>query len=163
VQELATNWASIHSSNGYISLSTYSGYRRCQFDPQGKHIVLKEECPNEELGNALLSVLEQSRVLTHDQFNDFFALTTVKDNYDIFVSNLLQKMGNMSRRKAFTKMKSCSVSVRSKVITLKPTRKERGEAWSGKGFTDLDNIDLPYSSKPVEIGKALKEVLAICK
>ncbi len=69
----------------------------------------------------------------------------------------------MSRRKASSKMKNGNVSVHSKITTIKTTKKERGDAWSGKGFNDLDNKVLPYNSEPIQIGKAIKGIPAICR
>ena len=69
----------------------------------------------------------------------------------------------MSRRKAFTRMLHCNVIVRSGQMQIKPNRKERGETWSGKGFTEDDAGVLPFDSAPAEIGAAIRAVLDKCE
>jgi hypothetical protein len=163
VQELATNWASIYSNHGLISLSTSSGYRSSRHDPEGEHIVVALECENDILGQSLLRVLEKSRLLHPEEAPGFYDLANTESNYENFVSSLLHKFGDMSRRKAFTKMLHCSVSVRSGEIIIKPSKKERGEAWSGSGFNESDDVHLPHKSSAAEIGVAIKSVLEKCK
>ena len=163
MQVLPTNWASVHSNHGYISVSTSSGYRACALDLNGEHIVLSENCSDEELANALLAALDESRVLSVEEIPEFFNASKVESRYEKWVDNLLKKFGGMSRRKAFAKMKHCNVVVLSNKLKFRPNKKERGEAWSGKGFTELDNVELPYESTPKEIGAALKMVLSKCK
>lgn len=163
VQELATNWASIYSSHGLISLSTSSGFRSSRYDPEGEHLVINADCENDILGQSLLAALNKSRVLHPNENNEFYDLVNTERNYERFVANLLNKFGDMPRRKAFAKMLHCSVSVRSGKIFIKPSKKERGEAWSGSGYKESDAVSVSFTSSTSEIGAAIKAVLAKCK
>jgi hypothetical protein len=161
--ELPSAWTSIYANHGYISVSTSSGYLVCTCDLDGEHIVLNDTCSDLELGNAVLSALGKSRVIDEEEIAEFFDCDKVNEKYEIWVSTLLAKMDGMSRKKAFDKMKHATAVVREESLTLSPNRKERGRAWSGRGFTEADKIVLHPPFFPENIGGSLKGVLALCK
>lgn len=163
MQDLPTGWASIYSNYGLISLSTSSGYRSSIHDPEGEHIVVGVDIDDDILGRSLLSVLKKSRVLHPNEHSEFYALARIEEDYEAFVSNLISKFGQSQRRKVFSRMLYCIVTVRSGEICIQPTKKERGEAWSGSGFKQTDAFWVPLSASTSEIGAGIKSTLSKCK
>ncbi len=160
---LPSNWASIYANHGLISLSTDSGYRMSGLDPQGIEAFLLESCSDEELGQRLMEALARSRVLSPEELGEFFSLENMNKKYEAWVAKLLAALNGMPRRKAFSKMKLCHAVVTSGQLKLIPNRKERGEAWSGRGISETDCVSLPFSSSGAEIGQALRMALSRCK
>ena len=163
MQDLPTGWASIYSNHGLVSFSTSSGYRSSIHDPEGEHIVIDAASDDNALGQSLLLALEKSRVLHPNENANFYNLSRIEEDYEAFVSDLITKFGELQRRKVFSKMLHCSVSVRSGEIFIRPTKKERGESWSGSGIKEEDIFRIPLSASPGEIGAGVKMALSKCK
>ncbi|WP_345531600.1 contact-dependent growth inhibition system immunity protein [Viridibacterium curvum] len=159
---LATQWARVRFNHNLICISTASGLRRSAYDPQGLDFFLPASCSDEELGQALLSSLEKSRVIRPEELGSFFDLKVSEEFYEAWVGKLLSALG-MTRQKAFKGMKLCHASVREGILSLSPTRKERGEAWSGRDIEDEDTISLAKSSTPTVVGSCIRQALERCK
>jgi hypothetical protein len=161
--ELPTRWASIHSARSILSFSTSSGFRMSAFDPSGATSFLPESSPDEVLGAALLHSLEKSRVLTGSQAQMFFAPEERERAYEQWVLDLLAAHEHACSRAAlFNGMKLCNAFVLGNNLHIKPTRKKRGEAWSGKGIAGDDVVVIPFASGKQEVGVALKRTISKC-
>jgi len=146
-----------------ICISTSSGFRRSGYDPQGLDHFLPESCSDEALGQALLSSLEKSRVLKPEEFASFFDLKLGELAYEAWVSKLLSAL-DMTRQKAFKGMTLCHATVREEVLRLEPTRKERGEAWSGRDIEPEDSVSVAkFTGNPLTVGTAIRQALERCK
>lgn len=156
-------WASVHLSNGYISVSASSGYRNCACDPEAYHHVMSDNCSDEKLGESLRNALNKSRFLPIDEVREFFNLDNVEHRYSIFVEHLLDKMEGIPRQKAFKTMKLCNIRLEDGKVKISPTKKARGEAWEGTGFTVKNTQVINFTSTDKELGAATREALACCK
>jgi len=156
-------WASVHLSNGYISVSASSGYRNCASDPEAYHHVMSHECNDEELGQSIRKALEKSRFLPIDEVREFFDLENVERRYSIFVEYLLSEMGSISRQKAFKTMKLCNIRLEDGMVKISPTKKARGEAWEGTSFTSRNTQVIDIMCTDAELGAATREALVYCK
>jgi CDI immunity protein len=163
VPNLASNWCSIHSNLGFISVSTSTGYRRSAYDPNGVHVVHKSSVTDEKLGHAIREALGASKPLKEEDISEFFSTDNAESNYAIFVERILKGMGDISRVKAFKNMKLVHVVIRDNKLALSPTKKERGEAWSGKGLSEESSLVLCPEISSAELGAAAKSVIEACK
>jgi CDI immunity protein len=146
-----------------MSFSTYSGFRMSAYDPSGSTSFIPESSQDETLGAALIQSLGKSRVLKGQQALDFFALEERERAYEQWVHSFLAAHGNSCSRTALFKgMKLCGAFVLDSELHLKPKRKERGEAWSGKGITEEDIVVIPFHSGAEEVGAAIRKALAKC-
>lgn len=160
---LASNWCSICSNLEYISVSTSTGYRRSAYDPNGVHVVLESAVTDEILGQTIKEALEASQPLKEEEISEFFSRNNTESNYATFVGRILSGMGGVSRAKAFKNMKLVHVVIRDNKLTLLPTKKEKGEAWSGNGLGGESSIILCPGVSSSELGAAAKSAIKVCK
>jgi hypothetical protein len=156
-------WACVVANAKLICVDTYSGYRSCSRDPNGKHHVLRPDVVDEDLGTALLDAIKHSRFLTPQEHPEFYDWkSTGQQQYEAWVKSLMESHGYRTRRELFGAMKSCGVKCQDAVVTIRPSHHRILEAWSGDGITEQDWVNVSESSSPEAIGAALRLALSRC-
>lgn len=155
-------WASAENNGDFILVETYSGYRSCAYDPEGKQHFLLPDSDDETLGAALHAALAKSRRMTLDEVRVFFDRDGLQQRYDAWVKNLMSRYGYKTRRALFKNMKSCGVELQDGVITIRPSNHERLEGWSGDGIAEEDRVKLPADCSDAELGAGLRLAFSRC-
>lgn len=156
-------WAAAYLADQFICVQTYSSRRAAAADPLGRVFFLPLQCSNQELGNALEEALEASRQLSKEEADRFFEARAMEQRYEEWVDSMMQRFGYKSRRHLFTGMKRCTVDLRDGVITIRPTRHDEAESWSGGGIEKESYVKVPVAAGSGDIGAGLREGFARCK
>jgi hypothetical protein len=150
--------ATAKENGDFIDLQTMSGYRLAVLDPVGKQHHFGCDIGDQELGNAVLDVLDASRFL------EPAAATELRLNaaqyYEQWVLNTMKLHGYKSRRALFKSMRSCSIERRDGVIRFIPSCHEKSEGWAG--LTSEHHVTVSSTSDVREIGAALRRAFDRC-
>ena len=156
-------WAAANKTDEFITTDTWSGYVRRVMDPAGVHHDLEPGVSDEALGVAVVDCLSRSRFLETEELRTaLYDFDTGQRNYMAWIERLMQFGGYKTRRALFKQMLNCSIEQEDDTITIRPTHHEKLEGWSGKGFTEADNVVIPASAPPAAIGAALREAFRRC-
>jgi hypothetical protein len=146
-----------------VSVDTWSGYRGTIGDPTGPQYDFRQDVSDEELGAAVLNCLAHSRFLDTPELQDeLFHPDAAARSYAAWIERLMRFGGYKTKRALFKDMLSCQIEQEDDTITMRPSRHEKLEAWSGEGFTDADNVVIRTDAPPGEIGAALREAFRRC-
>ncbi len=156
-------YAEACENKDFINIGTFSGYGLRTRDPDGEQLLLSINVSNEELGQAALLALSKSRKIAESEIATFFDRDNVSKRYDNWVANLMDKYGYKTKRALFKNMMRCSLEIRDGFLTISPMYHEKLEAWSGDGFTEIDNVVLPVNSSQEEIGAGLRLAFSRCR
>lgn len=158
------SWAYVKSNKDFIFIETYSGYRNCLPDSEGKQFILMHSISDYDLGIAISEALAVSRQIDPKESPGFFDfMGRVIPLYESWVAQMIVDFGYKTRRAMFKDMKSCSVESLNGFVSLQPSYHEKLEAWSGKGITEGDYVVVSENSSFAEIGAALRLALSRCK
>lgn len=150
-------------NNGdFIEISTYSGYRSRVRDPETPSHKLPPDVDDLTLGLTVRQALEMSRSLSLEEMNAYRNLDTLKVNYENWVDGMMKHCNYKSRRALFKNMKSCGISLKDDIITIRPSNHERLEGWSGDGLSEEDRVKLPADCTDAELGAGLRLAFSRC-
>ncbi|WP_035061423.1 contact-dependent growth inhibition system immunity protein [Andreprevotia chitinilytica] len=155
-------WSNATCNGDFVCVETWSGYRSSMRDPQGKQYLLSPDISVQELGAALLDALAHSRfVLPAEDLNLYDYKQGIERNAT-WIADLMTRYGYKTKRALFKDMKSCNVRSQGGVITIRPSKHEKLESWSGDGISEGDYVVLPANSSAEEVGKALQLAFSRC-
>ncbi|MBL0318928.1 MAG: CdiI family contact-dependent growth inhibition immunity protein [Alphaproteobacteria bacterium] len=155
--------ACVYANERFCSIKTYSGMGLIMGDFRGKEYILLPDASEEELGQAILGALSYSRVVNRKADPELWDTEAAKIRAQKWIVGLMQRFGYKTRAAMFRKMKSCDIVMKSGMIEISPSRRERnGNLFSGEGIQKSDYIYLPDTSTPAEIGAGLKLALSRC-
>jgi hypothetical protein len=111
----------------------------------------------------VLDCLGHSRFLDTPELRaELFHPDAIARDYATWIKRL-QKFGAYKTRRAlFKDMQNCGIECDGNVITMRPSRHEKPEGWSGEGFSEADNVLVPANASPAKIGIALRECFRRC-
>ncbi|WP_413727925.1 contact-dependent growth inhibition system immunity protein [Sodalis sp. RH19] len=155
-------WASASCNEKFICLETLSGLGRVRQDFTVPSIFLSLSSSEETVGESTLIALSKSRTLKLDEYAVFFNHQDMDKEYNLWVAKTIEKFEFASRKALFKNMKSCSLHCINGMITIRPSRHVKLEAWSGDGITESDYVRTPADSSPAEIGAALRLAFSRC-
>lgn len=144
----------------FIDIRTYSCHRSCVADPAGEHFNYPRTVDDSVLGEAVAKALQSSRFLTPAEAESLRA--NASTNYDGWVQSMMELHGYKNKARLFKNMLQCTVEAVGDLITIKPTRHERLEGWSGDGISEEDYVVVPIDASADSIGHALREALSRC-
>ncbi|MCE5268920.1 MAG: CdiI family contact-dependent growth inhibition immunity protein [Planctomycetaceae bacterium] len=162
-----TAWCEAKSNGDFIVVDTYSGYAGSVQDPQGMQHLLPPHVDDEELGTAVLDCLAHSRFLPPDRHRQellsLFDCNLLSERYSEWVNRLMARYGYKTKRSLFRNMRHCCIERQAGAITIRPSRHEKLEGWSGDGIGEEDYVVLAARSDPAAIGAGLKQAFERCK
>ena len=150
----------VYHTDKFFILKTYSGYTLQFADPEAQNIDLIPEAINEELGQVLLNILQQSRFLPLQQASSL--RMEVRENYLIWIKNLMQIYNYKNKTALFKNMKNCAFESSEGIITIRPSNHETLEGWGGAGISEEDYVHIPIDSPFEDIGAGLRLALSRC-
>lgn len=155
-------WASAYQNQEMISISTDSGYRRCAYDPQGKHTVLKIGADDNALGVAVKEALAHSRFLSLDEARPFLDYRNTEQRYAEWIKSIMDGHGYRSKTDLFRNMKHCGIELSNGIITIAPTIHEDLDSWGRNKSDGLEDVFVAASCPASEIGAALRLGFSRC-
>lgn len=167
-------WANAKLNKEFICIETYSGYRMSQADHKGVMHLLAPDASDQVIGEALMDALSKSRfvlpeprkdVWIHPEAtfdSDLYDFNLMMQRYKKWVARLMEQYAYKTKRALFKDMKSCNVERKLGTLEMTPSHHEKLEAWSGDGFTEADNVIIPTTSTPEEVGVALRLAFSRC-
>lgn len=156
-------WANAVANGDLIYIQTFSGYRSCRSDPQGKKYLFKPTASDEELGAAILDALAHSRFVRPREDKTLYDYKLTNERYIAWVEKMQSTFGYKTRRELFKDMKNCSIQLRDSVVDIYPTNHDRLEGWSGDGISEEDRVLIHCDRTLEEIGAALRLGFRRCK
>lgn len=160
-REPVRTWRAVAKANDdFVDLRTLSGYRTAVWDLQGKHYQFSLSVSNEELGAAVVDVLESSRFL--DAQGTTALRSVVPEQYEQWVATTMRDYGYSNRQLMFRAMRSCGLERRGNTIVITPTCHEKLEGWSGDGIEPEDQVAIDAGQPVNEIGAALRLAFERC-
>ena len=157
-------WANVFATNEFLLIETESGLGRVRTDPLFPPHFLISNADDHYIGETIIQALSDSRTL--DRLEDrvaFFDLEKGKEQYTAWVAMLMEKYGYKTKRALFKYMKNCGIHLVNNVITIRPTRHEKLEAWGREKGDGIEDVVLPADNSPAEIGAGLRLALSRCK
>lgn len=140
-------------------IKALSGYRAGLMDPLATDYCLAPDCADAELGQAVLNSLAESRALT---IEEDYALYLNDSYYPKWLQSLMDRYGYKTKYALFKGMKRCGITLNGNMITIRPSRHERADSWSGEGITKEEHVHISADSSPEEIGAALRLGFSRC-
>jgi hypothetical protein len=138
-------------------------------------VILNLDAENSEIGESVLEAFSKSRFVL-DVSNDawllpeglefdshFYLPETAIAESEAWDKRLQNFGGYKSIRAIFKNMAVCNADKEGGSIIIEPTCHETLEAWSGGGISKSDNVIIPDTSTPEEIGAAVRLALSRCK
>ena len=167
-------WAAVKCNSDFICVETCSGYRGgTDVDPKGKQHFIATDASDENLGLAVVDALAHSRWVlsapregsTYSPEVEFDSDLTFKkgaERYVAWTEFLIERYSYKTKRALFKDMKNVSIEKKSGSITFKPWHHEKLEAWGRTKGDGIEDVVIPDTSTPAEIGAALRLALSRC-
>lgn len=157
--------ARISLNQDFILVETSSGWGRYTADPQGLEIYLKPDVGNIELGQAVLDALAKSRAVHSKDDLDLFDWRKIEARYQAWIEQVKQRYGYKTKRAMFKEMMSCRIELNPKRnrLELVPLIHNRLEGWTREKDDGIEDIVIPATSTPEQIGAALRLAFSRCR
>lgn len=167
-------WAGIKTSERFICVQTYSGYRGSQMDPSGVTHYLEVSAGDQELGAALMDALSKSRFVVPAMRRDIwihpdaevdavlYDFDPMARRYDAWIAECMELYDYRTRKARFKNMKSCTAKCHSGTLNIQPMKKEKGDGWSVPEDQPHVSVAVDTDRSSEEIGAALRLALAGC-
>ncbi len=152
-----------YSNRGFTLIETCSGYRSYSLDVEAQKYFLGEDASEGEIGNAVLAALSRSRRIAINEIANFFNLEQATKNYAGWVASLMARYGYKTKRSLFKGMKNCGIRRMGDIIRFEPMKQVKQEIWEGTASDGADDVIVPATSTPAEIGAAFRLALSRCR
>lgn len=154
--------ALIYATNRFLLVQPCAGFRNAGHNMDEPATYLHPDASAADIGAAVLQTLSRYKKLATVEVNIFFDLAKVENDYQIWVSNLLELHDYSSKKELFKSMKHCSVRLQDDILKISPTKHEKLEAWSGTGQGGQDDVRIPASSSSGDVGQGVLTALERC-
>ena len=155
-------WAHAYQNHDLICVRTYSGYRGCASDPNGKETVLGVDADDDMLGVAVREALARSRFLSIKESRVFLDYQLVHERHVEWVKSLMARQGYKTETALFRNMKLCSITQSKGTITITPMIHRQMSAWGRRKGDGIEDVFIAAGSLPKEIGAALRLGFSRC-
>lgn len=150
----------VYMNKKFIEVETMSGWGSLRADPQGIRRRFSPEVSDLELGSAVLLALEKSRIVHPHVDPDLFDNEKGAERYFAWVAELMQSYGYRSKSDLFKGMRLCNLEIRVGQMTIRPTKRERGDGFGPTLRREKDYVILPADSSPEEVGAGVRLALS---
>ncbi|WP_156529178.1 contact-dependent growth inhibition system immunity protein [Caballeronia udeis] len=157
------NWKSrltAKMTEEFLCIVPQSGYRLAMAEPMATERLLTRDASAVEIGNAIQGALAESRFLS---LKEASALSlTAESRYSEWVQSLMDRFAYKTRRALFKNMKSCSVARSAERLVFVPSHHDKLDSWSRSVGDGIEDVIIPGTSSPSEIGAALIVAFGRC-
>lgn len=158
-----TPTAAAFSNSDFILIETNSGCGRMKTDPDAPQYLLSIDASDAEIGNSVMAALSRSRQIGLDEVAKFFDLVRLEKEYSAWIENLMRIYGYKTKRALFKGMMNCGIRRVGDIIKFEPMRQVKQEMWEGTASHGEDDVIVPATSTPAEIGAAFRLALSRCR
>ena len=123
-------------------------------------ILLQPDCPDNELGEAVLKALAAFKVVPAEERAAVKKLSKDEDWYGQWIEERMARFGYKRKGQLFKRLYSCSIRNTEGELIIRPSNHDQLEGWSGLG--DSEEVHIPADSTPEEIGAALRLGFSRC-
>jgi hypothetical protein len=168
-------WAGAKYNGDFYCVETLSGYGGSStLDPKGKQHLLAPDVNDETLGLAVRDALAHSRFVLPEPRTDVWQHPDVEfdlelndykkvaERYAEWIKNLMEHYSYKTKRALFKDMESCTIVSRSGVLTIQASRHQKLEQWGREKADLIEDVAIPDTSTPAEIGAALRLAFTRC-
>lgn len=148
----------------FISVETVSGRGRMRGDRvHGVEHFLPPNVSDRALGEAVQDAVSRSRFLSLEECDTFFHPDVCKREHEEWLEMMRERFGYKTKRALYKGMKNVTVQQAYDVLKFSPSHQERSlDYWSGKGLGPEDDVTIPATATPEEIGAALRLAFSRC-
>lgn len=160
-----TPTASAFSNGDFILVETNSGLGMKKADPDAPKHFLVMESSDSEIGGAVLSALSRSRQITLEETASFFDLDRSAKSYADWIAELMRRYGYKTKRALFKNMSNISIGLEDfgSAVKFAPMRHKALESWIREKDDGIEDVVVPATSTPAEIGAAFRIALSRCR
>ncbi|KDR88522.1 hypothetical protein L905_16000 [Agrobacterium sp. TS43] len=144
----------------FIAVNTMSGWRLLIADPKGLRCRLPPDTSDFEIGSVVLSALAKSRLVHPDEDIELSKNSKIEERYVAWVADLMQTYGYKTKSALFKGMLHCDVEVKAGEMTIRPTKRERGDGFGPTLRREKDYVHLSADSSPEEVGAGVRLALS---
>ena len=168
-------WASALFNGDFYSVKTYSGFRGGSHeDYKGIEHRLPPNISDQDLGLAVLDAMARSRWVLGIPREGSVYPPNVEFDSDLYnrelsmergkkwVADLMAQYGYKTKRALYKNMQNCSIDRYGDSIKFMPSHHEKLEMWSRVKDDGIEDVILPVTSTPAEIGAALRLAFSRC-
>jgi len=155
--------ASAMMNKHFILIETYYGCNGPSIDPDApKHFFSPDMEDDEVLGGATLTALKLSRQVSADEIPILFDRDKIKEIYDEHIKKTMRQFGCKTKSALLKRTKSVFIRKFSGSISFSPNRQEKLDAWGSNINDKFEDVVIPFSSTPAEVGAALRLAFDRC-
>lgn len=151
--------AYVYMNRTFINIGTYSGYGMYVVNPEDPEFFFDLGSSDVEVGNALLTALDNSRLISPEETTQ---LRINETNYPNWVKHTIKAYHFKTKGEMFKPMFYCDVRKQKTEYLFYPTHQRALEAWEGNEQTKKQQFTIPLMATAVEMGAALRRCLALC-
>lgn len=153
-----TPTVTVYANPEFVSIHTYSGYRRLALDRCFPPVQLNPSDSTDIIGSQVRLCLEQSRLIDQAEIESYFNYRAVKAAYEDWVALMMKNYGYRSRRFMFAKMNVIRIRSDQSCFTLTGLEMVRREEWTSPREAS-SIIEISNASGDAEIGGALNVLI----
>ena len=155
-------WAEINQTDRFTCIEPLSGFRLTVREDEGYRIYLEPGASERTIGEAVLDVLERSRVVSPIDEREFFKADRIMRNYRAWHEDFMKRYRYKTKRDAYKYMRFFRATRRDGKISIKPHKRDikPGLWW------DLPlekTIVIPETNDPGIVGAAMSLALSNCE
>lgn len=157
--------AAAYSNGDFILVETKSGYGRMRADPEAPKYFLVAEALDDEIGNAVVAALSRSRQLELEETAAFFDPDRAAKSYANKVADMMGRYSYKTKRALFKNMMNISIGLEKSgtVIRFTPMRHKALDSWIREKDDGIEDVIVPATSSPTELGAAFRIALSRCR
>ena len=166
VDPVHEKWASAFFNGDFFLVEAKSGYRSCVSDSERYQCHLTAGATDEELGQAVVEALTQSRFVTpenSEEFDQLFDPARIAASYVAWTTSLIEKYQYKSKGALFKKMVLCNISMVDGDIKISPTIHKKLELWGREKGDGIEDSFVAVDSPVEKIGQALRTAFGRCE
>jgi hypothetical protein len=156
-----SQWATVHRTERVISIEPLSGYRMVQREDDNYVINLAPSATDEELGRALLEVLERSRFIWPPDEWGFFEAERYMRCFRNWQAETIRRYGYKTKRDFYKHMDWCRIRRSEGKISIQP-HKRGGKPEHWEDLPREMDVVIPETRDPAAVGAALRRALNLC-
>ncbi|MET3464569.1 contact-dependent growth inhibition system immunity protein [Variovorax atrisoli] len=159
-------WASAFFNGDFFLVEAKSGYRSCVSDSERYQCQMAAGATDEELGQAVVEALTQSRFVTpenSEEFDRLFDPARIAASYAAWTASLLEKNQYKNKNSLFKKMLLCNISMIAGEIKISPTIHKKLELWGREKGDGIEDFFVAVDSPVEKIGQTLRTAFSRCE
>lgn len=153
--------AKLYENEAFYSFATQSGRDASVIDPAFVPITLLKTCHEAQLGEALLTCLQNSRAPSHRKAPELYNYRDIAASHEVWCKKIIQEFGYKTKRNMFSKMRCYDFKLEQNHNPLKSISVEKwGRRDKSYGWSDQHPVasDIALGHDPETIGKFISQL-----